>query len=75
MAKVIEAMLVDKRIVERNISKGLISKEDYRAHLASLKDLTDAVELVSIETEEDQEDQVEDEAETSAEPAPTPAFG
>jgi hypothetical protein len=63
MAKVTEAMLVDKRIVERNINKGLISKEDYRAHLASLQDRADAVELVSIEPPEDEAE------ESAAEPA------
>jgi hypothetical protein len=30
--------LVDKRIVERNIAKGLISKEEYETHLTDLAD-------------------------------------
>jgi hypothetical protein len=30
--------LVDKRIVERNIAKGLISKQAYEKHLADLAD-------------------------------------
>jgi hypothetical protein len=30
--------LVDQRIVERNIAKGLISKQEYEQHLASLAD-------------------------------------
>jgi len=30
--------LVDQRIVERNIEKGLISKEEYEQHLANLVD-------------------------------------
>jgi len=30
--------LVDQRIVERNIAKGLISKEQYEQHLAALAD-------------------------------------
>jgi hypothetical protein len=40
--------LVDKRIVERNIAKGLLSKEQYEQHLADLADgegLYDRVEI------------------------------
>ena len=65
MAKVTEAMLLDKRIVERNIKKGLISKDQYDAVLASLPDRADAVELVSIEPPE---------KETAASVEPASAF-
>ena len=39
--------LVDKRVAMRNLNKGLISKEDYDKHIASLPDLADACEDVS----------------------------
>jgi hypothetical protein len=33
--------LYDKRIVERNIKKGLLSRKDYEKHLKSLEDIGD----------------------------------
>ncbi|MGB0679569.1 MAG: hypothetical protein ACPGUV_07910 [Polyangiales bacterium] len=36
-------LLVDKRIVERNIRRGLISRQDYEAHLAALADCSDNI--------------------------------
>jgi len=41
--------LVDKRIVERNIDKGLISKEQYEQHLADLADREGAYDTVEID--------------------------
>ncbi len=41
--------LVDKRIVERNISKGLISKAQYEQHLADLADREDRCDRVEID--------------------------
>ena len=41
--------LVDKRIVERNIAKGLLSKEEYEQHLADLADREGAYDQVEIE--------------------------
>ena len=41
--------LVDKRIIERNIAKGLISKEQYEQHLAELADKEGAYERVEID--------------------------
>lgn len=47
--------LVDKRIVERNIAKGLITKDDYEKHLAGLADREGEYETVDIEPVESQE--------------------
>ena len=41
--------LVDKRIVERNIAKGLISKEEYEQRLASLVDREGSYDRVEID--------------------------
>ncbi len=41
--------LLDKRIVERNIAKGLISKADYEKHLADLADREGAYDKVEID--------------------------
>lgn len=41
--------LVDKRIIERNIEKGLITKERYEQHLAELADREGEYETVEID--------------------------
>ncbi|MEM7137512.1 MAG: hypothetical protein AAF500_13075 [Myxococcota bacterium] len=41
--------LVDKRIIERNIDKGLISKEEYEQHLRQLADQEGEYETVELE--------------------------
>ena len=41
--------LTDKRIVERNIAKGLISKQEYEKHLADLADREGAYDQVEID--------------------------
>ncbi len=48
----LEDRLVDKRIVDRNIKKGLLRKEQYEDHLAKLPDRSNALELVGVQTEE-----------------------
>lgn len=40
---------MDKRIVERNIAKGLISKEEYEQRLASLADREGSYDTVEID--------------------------
>ncbi|MEM8607094.1 MAG: hypothetical protein AAGF92_08315 [Myxococcota bacterium] len=44
--------LVDIRIIERNIEKGLITKEEYERHLAELADRDGEYDTVEIETAE-----------------------
>jgi len=41
--------LVDKRIIERNIEKGLISQEQYEQHLADLDDREGSYDRVEID--------------------------
>jgi hypothetical protein len=41
--------LMDKRIVERNIAKGLISKEEYEQRLAKLADREGSYDRVEID--------------------------
>lgn len=38
----------DVRIVERNISQGLVSENDYKKHLKELQDASDNAEFISI---------------------------
>jgi hypothetical protein len=48
--------VVDKRIIERNIAKGLVTKERYEQHLTELPDREGSYEMVEIETGESGED-------------------
>lgn len=48
--------VVDKRIVERNIAKGLVTKEQYEQHLAELPDREGAYERVEVEPSDSSED-------------------
>lgn len=41
--------VIDKRIVERNITKGLVSKEQYEQHLAELPDREGSYDRVEVE--------------------------
>lgn len=45
-------LLIDKRIIERNIHKGLISRNDYQKHLESLPDSGQNAEVVEFEPPE-----------------------
>lgn len=38
----------DKRLVERNITSGLITKEEYDEYLAKLPDVSDNAEVLNI---------------------------
>lgn len=42
-------MKLDKRIVQRNIDKGLLDKKSYKSHIKKLKDLS--VDSAKIEAE------------------------
>jgi hypothetical protein len=62
--------LLDKRTVERNIKKGLLSRKDYEKHLKSLADIADkGVYGGPLEDDSDDDDLMDDalEAEDEAE--------
>jgi hypothetical protein len=46
-------LLIDKRIVERNIAKGLVTRKDYDKHLADLPDRSNDGEWVEFEPPEE----------------------
>lgn len=48
--------VVDKRIVERNITKGLVTKQEYEKHLADLPDQEGAYDRVEVEPNDSPED-------------------
>jgi hypothetical protein len=42
-------LLIDKRVVERNIAKGLVDRKQYDKYLADLPDQADNGEVVALE--------------------------
>jgi len=63
-----DEMLVDKRIIERNIDKGMLSREDYATYLEKLPDAAANAEYVTLDEPEEPGEQ--EDAET---PADTPS--
>lgn len=47
--------IVDKRIVERNIAKGLVTKEQYEQHLGELPDREGSYDRVEVEPSDSSE--------------------
>ena len=41
--------LFDKRLIERNLRQGLISKKDVEEHLAGAQDMADEAESIDVE--------------------------
>lgn len=44
-----QELLFDKRIIERNMKRGRLTKEQYNAHLAALKDESAQADEVTVE--------------------------
>jgi hypothetical protein len=51
MAETVNPMLLDKRIVDRNIKKGLLDPKEYERHLKSLPDLSASADRVEATIE------------------------
>lgn len=48
--------LYDKRVVERNIKKGLLTKEDYKRYIESLPDLSQYIDVIKIGEDKEEEE-------------------
>ena len=48
MAKQLSEHVLDKRILERNLKKGLISDKELKDHLAKLPDVADRAEPIKV---------------------------
>ena len=48
--------ILDKRIIERNIEKGLVTQDEYQQHLSTLPDRDGSFERVEVAPESSQED-------------------
>ena len=67
------ARLFDRRTVERNIKKGLITRKDYEKHLKALDDVADkGVYGTEPEVDDDIDDLEEEEQAAEPETAPEP---
>ena len=62
-----DPQLMDKRIVERNIEKGLITREEYEEYCAKLPDLVRECEEVEVSLYPSDDDEEETEESESAE--------
>ena len=60
------ARLFDRRTVERNIKKGLISRKDYEKHLKSLEDTAEKG-VYGGSADDDDDDDIDDTAEPAGE--------
>jgi hypothetical protein len=58
------ARLFDRRTVERNIKKGILTRKDYEKHLKSLDDVAD--KGVYGGSDDDDDDDVDDAPDTTA---------
>lgn len=48
MAKQLSDFVLDKRILERNLKKGLLTKKDFEAHVGGLPDRAEAAETIRV---------------------------
>ena len=47
--KISGEMLLDKRLVQRHINAGLVSRDEYAKHVAALEDVGDKAEILNAE--------------------------
>jgi hypothetical protein len=68
MADPIETKVVDKRVAQRYVRKGLLDEKDYEKHIKSLPDLADQALTVeaSMEGEDLSDDEPDEDAPASA---------
>ena len=52
MADAIESKLLDKRVAQRYLRKGILDEKEYKKHLDSLPDLAEQADTVEAELEE-----------------------
>jgi nitrogen regulatory protein PII-like uncharacterized protein len=68
--------LVDKRVAQRYVRKGLVDEKDYEKHLKSLPDLADQAITIEASIDSDDTDDLDDvEDEVDDEPGTTAAGG
>ncbi len=55
-------VLLDKRVVERNIKKGMLTREEYEKHLVGLADVATQAEKITatLHGDDDDDDDLDD---------------
>ena len=51
MADTLDIKLIDKRVAERNIKKGLLDAKDYERFMKSLPDLAEVADVIEAKME------------------------
>jgi hypothetical protein len=69
------ARIYDRRTVERNLKKGLLTRKDFEKHLKSLEDVADKGVYGGSEPEIDEDDDVDTGDSTEQPDEPEPAAG
>lgn len=67
--KAVEERNMDRRLVDRNLEKGIISQADIEAYDGSLEDVSDNLEVVKIDAEGEETKQAPSDDQTAAAPA------
>lgn len=60
--------LIDKRVVDRYIAKGMVDSDQYKAHLAALPDMEHNATVVLQDEEADDDEEGDDPADDASEP-------
>ena len=58
--------LFDKRVVMRNIEKGVVSKSEYHKHIKALEDLSDQCEELDVSMSDDDREKEGSDSDDSA---------
>ena len=66
-------MLLDRRVVQRNIRKGLVTREEYEAYLAGLGDVSDQAEEIRARLGEEEPDDEDEDADLEDDTSDTPS--
>lgn len=54
--------LIDKRVIERNIKKGLVTREAFDKHLSALPDVADQAETMKAKLGEEEVEDIADDS-------------
>lgn len=59
LARASKEMRFDKRLIEKKIQRGEITREEYQKHLDALPDLGSKVEMISFEEQRNRREEVQ----------------
>jgi hypothetical protein len=59
--------LIDKRVVERNIKKGLVTRDSYEKYLGGLSDVAEQAETVKAKLGADEPEEIDEDLDDESE--------